>query len=121
MVFLILSRISDTNTAFNIMNNIYLPYLVTIDDILDEAPDVKTLRLVFKDEKIKDIFNFKTGQFGLYSAFGSGESTFCIASSPTRKGYIQCTFRKGGRVTGALTDLGIGDAMGFRGPYGNWF
>ncbi len=103
------------------MSNIYLPYLATIEDIYEEAPDVRTLRLVFKDEKVRDAFDFKAGQFGLYSAFGAGESTFCIASSPTRKGYIQCTFRKGGRVTSALSDLGIGDTMGFRGPYGNWF
>src|SRR3990170_493943 len=103
------------------MNNIYLPYLVTIEDIYEEAPDVRTCRLVFKDPKVRDTFDFKTGQFALYSAFGLGESTFCIASSPTHKGYIQCTFRKSGRVTGGLSDLGIGDTMGFRGPYGNWF
>ena len=103
------------------MNNIYLPYLVTIEDIYEEAPDVRTCRLVFKDPKVRDSFDFKTGQFGLYSAFGAGESTFCIASSPTQKGYIQCTFRKSGRVTGGLIELGIGDTMGFRGPYGNWF
>lgn len=103
------------------MNNIYLPHLVTIEDIYEEAPDVRSFRLVFKDPKLRDSFEFKAGQFGLYSAFGLGESTFCIASSPTRKGYIQCTFRKSGRVTGGLSGLSIGDTMGFRGPYGNSF
>ncbi|MBI5970187.1 MAG: FAD/NAD(P)-binding protein [Deltaproteobacteria bacterium] len=103
------------------MNNIYLPQLVTIEDIYEEAPDVRSFRLVFKDKFLRDSFEFKTGQFGLYSAFGLGESTFCIASSPTRKGYIQCTFRRSGRVTGGLYDLSIGDTMGFRGPYGNCF
>ncbi|MBI5886107.1 MAG: FAD/NAD(P)-binding protein [Deltaproteobacteria bacterium] len=103
------------------MNNIYLPQLVTIEDIYEEAPDVRSFRLVFKDAGLRDSFEFKTGQFGLYSAFGQGESTFCIASSPTRKGYIQCTFRKSGRVTGGLAQLSIGDTMGFRGPYGNSF
>jgi NAD(P)H-flavin reductase len=57
----------------------------------------------------------------LYSVFGEGESTFCIASSPTRTGYIECTFRKMGRVTSALADCGVGDTVGFRGPYGNTF
>lgn len=103
------------------MNNLYLPHLVTIEDIYEEAPDVRSFRLVFKDEKVRDSFDFKAGQFGLYSAFGLGESTFCIASSPTRKGYIQCTFRKSGRVTGGLANLSVGDTMGFRGPYGNSF
>jgi NAD(P)H-flavin reductase len=61
------------------------------------------------------------GQFGEYSVFGEGESTFCIASSPTRNGYIECTFRKTGRVTSALADREEGDVIGFRGPYGNTF
>ncbi|HEX2976456.1 MAG TPA: FAD/NAD(P)-binding protein, partial [Bacteroidales bacterium] len=50
-----------------------------------------------------------------------GESTFCVASSPTRKGYIECTFRKAGRVTNSLANLEVGDTVGFRGPYGNTF
>lgn len=104
------------------MNNIYLPYLTRIEDIFEEAPDVRSFRLVFNDPAIRDTFDFKTGQFGLYSAFGLGEATFCIASSPTRRGYIQCTFRRQGRVTNGLFELGIGDnTVGFRGPYGNWF
>ncbi len=103
------------------MDNLYLPQLVTIEDAYNETPDVKSFRLVFKDEKLRDSFTFKTGQFGLFSAFGLGESTFCISNSPTRKGYIQCTFRRVGRVTGGLFDLAIGDTMGFRGPFGNHF
>jgi NAD(P)H-flavin reductase len=101
--------------------NLYLPHLVTIEDICQETHDVRTHRLIFKDPAIRESFEFKAGQFALYSAFGYGESTFCIASSPTRKGYIECTFRNVGRVTGAIASLEVGDVMGFRGPYGNWF
>jgi len=103
------------------MENLYLPKLVTIEDAYNETPDVKSFRLVFKDKALRDSFTFKTGQFGIFSAFGLGESTFCISNAPTRKGYIQCTFRKTGRVTGGLFDLSIGDTMGFRGPFGNHF
>ncbi len=103
------------------IKNLYLPELVTIEDIYEETADVRSYKLVFKDPKVRETFDFKAGQFGLYSAFGYGESTFCIASSPTRKGYIQCTFRNVGRVTGALAGLEVGDTMGFRGPYGNSF
>ena len=35
--------------------------------------------------------------------------------------YIECTFRKAGKVTTALSLLGEGDIIGFRGPYGNIF
>ena len=99
--------------------NIYLPYLTTVAEVIDETPDVRTLRLVFQDEKVGNNFTFRAGQFAEYSAFGAGESTFCIASSPTRTGYIECSFRSVGRVTEELRRLEVGDTMGVRGPYGN--
>lgn len=101
--------------------NIYQPYKMKIANITDESPGVKTFKLEFLNEEEGKNFSFKAGQFGLYSVFGEGESTFCIASSPTRKGYIECTFRQMGRVTTALASKEIGDIIGFRGPYGNIF
>ena len=101
--------------------NIYIPYLMRIEKITLEAPGVKTFRLKFENEQEAEEFNFKAGQFGEYSIMGVGESTFCIASSPTRKGYIECTFRQVGKVTSALSSAEEGDVIGFRGPYGNTF
>lgn len=101
--------------------NIYIPYLMRIEKITLEAPGVKTFRLKFENEHEAEAFNFKAGQFGEYSIVGVGESTFCIASSPTRKGYIECTFRQAGKVTSALSLAEEGDVIGFRGPYGNTF
>ena len=103
------------------MDNIYTPYLMNISDVTDEAPGVRTFRLNFQNEDEGKNFQFQAGQFALYSAFGYGESTFCIASSPTRKDYVECTFRQAGRVTNALSELNVGDTIGFRGPYGNVF
>jgi sulfhydrogenase subunit gamma (sulfur reductase) len=102
-------------------DSIYRPYLMEIEQIVEETPDVRTFRLKFKNSAEAENFSFKAGQFGEYSVLGEGESTFCVASSPTRKGYIECTFRKAGRVTNALANLEIGDTVGFRGPYGNTF
>lgn len=102
-------------------DSIYRPYLMEIEQIVEETPDVRTFRLKFKNSEESEKFSFKAGQFGEYSVLGEGESTFCVASSPTRKGYIECTFRKAGRVTNALANLEIGDTVGFRGPYGNTF
>src|SRR5512146_1651799 len=101
--------------------NIYKPYLATITELRVETPDIRSLRLVFQDEQVRENFTFRAGQFAEYSAFGAGESTFCIASAPTRKGYIECCFRAVGRVTEALRALEVGDTMGVRGPYGNSF
>jgi sulfhydrogenase subunit gamma (sulfur reductase) len=102
-------------------DNIYKPYLMEIENIIEETPDVRTFRLKFKNSEDAEKFAFRAGQFGEYSVLGEGESTFCVASSPTRKGYIECTFRKAGRVTNALANLEVGDTVGFRGPYGNTF
>ena len=101
--------------------NIYMPHLATIDAVVDETHDIRTLRLVFKDEQVRENFSFRAGQFAEYSAFGAGESTFCIASSPTRKGSIECCFRAVGRVTEELRRLEVGETVGVRGPYGNSF
>jgi len=101
--------------------NVYQPYLMRIASIIEETPDVRTFRLEFINEAEGKNFKFRAGQFGEYSVFGEGESTFCIASSPTRDGYIECTFRKMGRVTKALASREVGDTIGFRGPYGNTF
>lgn len=103
------------------MENIYKPFLTHIEDIKWETADTKTFKLVFDDPRLADEFTFKAGQFGEYSVFGEGESTFCIASSPTRKGYIECSFKVVGKVTTALKKLDVGDKVGFRGPYGNSF
>jgi len=101
--------------------NIYKPYLMRLEQITEEAPGVKTFRLLFQNEEESKNFSFQAGQFGEYSVLGEGESTFCIASSPTRKGYLECTFRQMGRVTTALANQEVGDTIGFRGPYGNTF
>ncbi|MDP4205900.1 MAG: FAD/NAD(P)-binding protein [Bacteroidota bacterium] len=103
------------------MENIYQPFLMRIEKITEEAPGVRTFRLRFENKEEEDRFDFKAGQFGEYSVFGVGESTFCIASSPTRQGYIECTFRQVGKVTTALANCNEGDTIGFRGPYGNIF
>lgn len=101
--------------------NIYKPDLVEIKDIINETPDIKTFKLQFKNPQTQKTFTFKAGQFAEYSVFGEGECTFCIASSPTRPDFIECSFKIAGKVTNALSKLSVGDIMGLRGPYGNYF
>jgi sulfhydrogenase subunit gamma (sulfur reductase) len=103
------------------MDSLYLPHCVTISEIIEETPDVKTFRLAFADDNVKEQFDFRAGQFGLYSVFGQGEAPFCISNSPTRKEHIECSIKRVGRVTNAFHELNVGDTVGFRGPYGNSF
>lgn len=113
-----LSRDSERLPA---MRNIYRPHLMTVEDIRDETPDVRTLRLAFQDQAVGESFAFVPGQFGEYSVFGAGECVFAIASSPADRGHVECSFKLMGKVTHALRDVEIGDTVGFRGPYGNGF
>jgi len=101
--------------------NIYQPHLMEIVKIIAETEDTKTFHLQFQDPVIKGAFSFLSGQFAEYSVFGEGEATFCISSSPTRMDHLEFSVKRVGRVTQALHHLNTGDAVGFRGPYGNHF
>ncbi|MCJ7737255.1 MAG: FAD/NAD(P)-binding protein, partial [Anaerolineae bacterium] len=103
------------------MENIYAPHRTTIETVIQENSDTKTFKLVFHDQELQDSFDFQPGQFGVFSVFGQGEAPFGISSSPTRKGYIEFSVKRVGKVTDALHELNVGDTVGFRGPYGNAF
>ncbi len=98
-----------------------MPHLARITEAREETPDVRTLRLEFVEPDVSSSLTWRAGQFGHFSIFGAGESVFTITNPPTRRGYIECTFREVGKVTNALRSLSVGQMMGFRGPYGNHF
>lgn len=101
------------------MKNPYIPSLLTVDAIRDETPDVRTLRL--RPLTNSSRVSWRAGQFAQFTVFGVGECPFTFANSPTRADYVECTFKLMGKVTSALRELGVGDALGLRGPYGNFF
>ncbi len=101
--------------------NLYLPRQVRIRKIIRETHDVRTFQLEFVDPADRASFSYGVGQFGEFSLFGYGESTFNISSSPTWEGYFECCFRNVGQVTDRLQALTEGDIIGFRGPYGNFY
>lgn len=61
------------------------------------------------------------GQFVMVSIFGFGEAPISICSSPLDKDYFDLTVRKVGIFTNALHNLGKGDILGIRGPFGRGF
>jgi len=101
--------------------NLYLPHMMTIKTLIEESHDTLTFELEFQDEGMRENFSFQAGQFALIGAFGAGESALTLASGSARTGSVDVTFRKIGRVTGALENLNEGGTVGFRGPYGNRF
>ncbi len=103
------------------MDNLYLPDLMEVTAVRQQTPDVKSVKLRFLDPQRAQTFSFCVGQFGIFSVFGAGESTFNICSSSTWKGHIEFCFRRVGRVTEAFWKIEPGDVVGFRGPYGNGY
>ncbi len=99
--------------------NPYIPNLAVIEGVREEAPDVKTFRLRFKDESVRAGFRFTPGQFVELTVFGYGEAPFSISSSPTSAEYVELTVRRVGTLTGALFRMGEGGIVGIRGPFGN--
>lgn len=98
-----------------------MPFLATITDIVDETGDVKTFQMVFDDPAVMEQFNNKPGQVAQISVFGTGEATISITSSPTRRGMLEFSVKKVGKLTSALHQLEKGAKVGIRGPYGNHF
>ena len=58
--------------------NIYMPYPMKVEKITWEAPGVRTFMLKFVNDEDQASFSFKAGQFGEYSVYGAGQSTFGI-------------------------------------------
>ena len=101
--------------------NPLLPYLATIQELIDLTPDVKLFRLELNDPDIRESFDYKPGQFVFVSAFGVGESPFGITSVSHRKAGVDVAIRRVGTVTNALHQLEPGATVGVRGPFGNYF
>ncbi|MDA8211460.1 MAG: FAD/NAD(P)-binding protein [Clostridia bacterium] len=101
--------------------NPMLAYPATITKIIEETPDVKTFQMVFDDPQIQENFGNQPGQVTMISLLGHGEITISITSSPTRKGMLEFSIKKVGRVTEIVHQLEVGAKVGIRGPYGNNF
>jgi NAD(P)H-flavin reductase len=88
-------------------------------EVTQHTADVKSVKIRFRDPERQKAFDFRVGQFGMFSVFGAGESTFNICSSSNWKEHLEFCFRRTGRVTEVLWQIDEGDTVGFRGPYGN--
>lgn len=97
-----------------------IPEIVNIDEIKDEAPEVKTFYLSFLNKEVGDTFKLKSGQFIMCTVFGAGEFAVSLPPSPEND-RLHITVRSVGKVTNALHKLSTGDKLGVRGPFGNGF
>ena len=95
----------------------YIPQICKIINITQETDDVKTFRI--QTTQGTKPFDSKPGQLAMLSPIPEGESMFCISGSG--KDYLEFTVKRVGHNTEVLHEMEIGDQVGVRGPYGNWF
>lgn len=89
--------------------------MVTIEDIIQETPSVKTL---FFRDKFSNLA--KPGQFLMVWIPRTEELPLSIMISE-KKNYAAVTIRKHGYGSTSLYNMKKGDKLGIRGPYGNSF
>ena len=103
------------------MKNPYIPEKAKIIDVRDEAigqRPIKTFKVVLQNGHD---FKHRVGQCAIIGILGIGESMISIASSPSKKGYLEFSIMKMGKVTSALHACETDDTISIRGPYGNGF
>lgn len=111
------------------MNNGYIPRVVKIEKVVQEATDIKTFYFPASAIKLsagsclrreKCPLDFIPGQFLEVSCFGKGEAPISISSIPGEE-FLKLTFKRAGCVTSGLFNLKENDSLGIRGPFGNGF
>ncbi|TFH30152.1 MAG: dihydroorotate dehydrogenase electron transfer subunit [Promethearchaeota archaeon] len=94
------------------------PYQTPILEIVDESPRVKTFRV--KYDPIPESIQIKPGQFVMVWIPGVDEIPMSV-SRVTEDGSLSISVAIVGDATQALSYLQVGDNIGIRGPYGNWY
>lgn len=103
------------------LNNpsIYLPTVARITAVSDVGP----LEKLYTVELPKGFsLDNRPGQFVEVSVFGVGEAPISISSSPSRSnGSFEMCVRRVGDLTSVIHQMGVGDTIGVRGPFGQGF
>jgi NAD(P)H-flavin reductase len=104
-----------TSDASAVIDPLLVPRVHEVVAIIDEIPEVVTIRCVPVDG---EPFPFQPAQIGMVGAFGIGEAAISISSPATESRFHEYTIRRAGAITGALTRMRPGDQFWVRGPFG---
>lgn len=91
------------------------PAIITIENVIDETPTVRTL--MFSDRIMSDA---RPGQFAMVWVPGINELPMSVMVSE-EDGRAAFTVRRHGPASTGLFNVGVGEHIGVRGPYGNSF
>ncbi len=95
----------------------YIPTPCRVIEITPQTRDVKSVRVQALDGTAP--FDSKPGQTVMLSVPPFGECMFAIAARG--EDWIEVACKKVGYVTERIHQLKVGDEVGVRGPFGNWF
>ena len=102
-------------------SNSMLPCLGKLVEVKDLATDIKLFGIELVNGNNEVFSDYQPGQFAFVSAFGIGEAPFGITSIPSQGGILEFAIQRLGSVTTGLHELGEGDQVGVRGPFGRSF
>jgi len=91
------------------------PVICKIEKVIDETPTVRTL--IFSDEEMAKVL---PGQFAMVWVPGINELPMSVMISE-EGGKAAFTIRRLGKASTGLYNVGAGENIGVRGPYGNSF
>lgn len=97
------------------LDPLLVPQVHRVIEVIDEIPDVVTLRVVPVDGSP---FTFRPAQCSMVGALGVGEAALSISSGVHETRFHEYTIRRAGAITSALTSLSAGDELWVRGPFG---
>ncbi|MHB0976523.1 MAG: FAD/NAD(P)-binding protein [Candidatus Aquicultorales bacterium] len=98
------------------MDNPYVPMKGVIENIRRETADIKTFTIRLTDKL--EPYTYDPGQYNKLSVVGVGEIPVTVGEVSGGGRVIEHTVRVVGNVTAKLFELGRGDAVGIRGPFG---
>jgi NAD(P)H-flavin reductase len=93
-------------------------HVMRIAAVRDEAADVRTYSLEFRDTRAAGRYRFAPGQFNMLYLPGIGEAAISISSDPGDTRLVGHTVKAVGNVTQALACRDIGSEVVLRGPFG---
>lgn len=100
--------------------NIYLPQVAVIKNIVEETRSIKRFIMEYEDKALHERLELD-GQFFEITVFGVGEIAISIPYSPSQRDSFEFCIKKAGKVTKVIHNMKVGDRVGLRGPFGKGF
>jgi len=100
--------------------DLYTPRPAVITSVRDDGRDTRRYAMRYVDAAPGETMDL-SGQFYMLTVFGVGEIAVSVPFGDAPGSRMEFCVKKVGKVTGALAELGVGDIVGLRGPYGRPF